>query len=353
MTINPFIRALSLAGFDKFAARQGLDPTHMLRCASLPPASLRRPEDILSFRRYCELLELCQQSSSNALFGLEYGLYQGIDVFGDIFYLIHNTRTVGDALFELRTHYGFYNGAAQIGLDVVDGMALLSYRAGEQAVPGLPQAEELACGVGLRLMRTLAGGDWQPKAVLLRHPPLGDESAYRRALGITPTFAAAHTGLLFDASVLALPLSLADETLHQLMAEHLSGMERLAADEMPGYVRQLLRNLLPSGRATIERVADCMAIKPRTLQRRLAQEGTSFQRLLDETRQGMVHNYLKIPSISMTHVAQLLGYADVSTFSRAFNRWFGMSPLECQKQLGLRRQPFLLQSRLNDRQSRL
>ncbi|WP_421666820.1 AraC family transcriptional regulator [Pseudomonas chlororaphis] len=52
-------------------------------------------------------------------------------------------------------------------------------------------------------------------------------------------------------------------------------------------------------------------------------------------------------------VAQLLGYADVSTFSRAFNRWFGMSPLECQKQLGLRRQPFLLQSRLNDRQSRL
>ncbi|MGA3825889.1 helix-turn-helix domain-containing protein [Pseudomonas chlororaphis] len=51
-------------------------------------------------------------------------------------------------------------------------------------------------------------------------------------------------------------------------------------------------------------------------------------------------------------VAQLLGYADVSTFSRAFNRWFGMSPLECQKQLGLRRQPFLLQSRLNDRQSR-
>ncbi|AZE49047.1 Transcriptional regulator, AraC family [Pseudomonas chlororaphis] len=51
-------------------------------------------------------------------------------------------------------------------------------------------------------------------------------------------------------------------------------------------------------------------------------------------------------------MAQLLGYADVSTFSRAFNRGFGMSPLECQKQLGLSRQPFLLQSRLSNRQSR-
>jgi hypothetical protein len=72
MTINPFIRALSLAGFDKFAARQGLDPTHMLRCASLPPASLRRPEDILSFRRYCELLVLCPPSSRNPVLGLEF-----------------------------------------------------------------------------------------------------------------------------------------------------------------------------------------------------------------------------------------------------------------------------------------
>lgn len=352
MTVNPFIRALSLAGFEAFAARQGLDPARLLRAASLPPTSLRRPEDILSFRRYCTLLELCRRSSDNPLFGLAFGLYQGVDVFGDMFHLIYNSTTVGDALLELRANYEFYNGAAQIDLEIVDGQAFLGYRAGEQAIRGLAQAEELACGVGLRLMQTLAGAGWRPKAVLLRHTPLGNASGYRQALGLLPTFATAHTGLLFDASVLALPLSLANETLHRLMAEHLSGLERLAADEMPGYVRQLLRNLLPSGRATVERVADCMAMTPRTLQRRLSQEGTSFQRLLDETRQGLAQHYLKTASISMTHMAQLLGYADVSTFSRAFNRWFGMSPLEHQKQLGLRRQPFRLQGRMNDRQGR-
>lgn len=349
MVSNPFIRALSLTGFDQFARRQGLDPSQMLRRASLPVASLQRPEDILSFQHYCGLLELCQQRSNNPLFGLEFGLYQGIDVFGDIFFLIYNTRTIGDALLELRANFAFYNGAAHIDLEVVDGAALLGYRTDEVAIGGLPQAEELACGVGIQLMRTLAGDQWQPEAVMLRHAPLADEFVYRQALGITPTFSAAHTGLLFDACVLAQPLDCASEALHQLITQHLSGMERLSADEMPGYVRQLLRNLLPSGRATIDRVADCMAVNPRTLQRQLAQDGTSFQQLLDETRQQLVRKYLQIPTISLTQVARLLGYADVSTFSRAFHRWFGVSALEWCKQSGLSRQPLLLQNRMKGR----
>jgi len=248
MASNPFIRALSLARFDEFARLQGLDSAQMLRQVPLPAASLHRPDDILSFRQYCSLLDMCRQRSGNALFGLEYGVFQGIEVFGDIFHLIRNTRTVGDALQELRASYSFYNGAAEIGLEVVDGLVLLSYQTDLQAHAGLFQAEELACGVGLRLMRTLAGSAWQAEAVMLRHSALADESTYRLILGVTPNFGATHTGLLFDASVLTQPLGCTDETLHQLIAQHLCGMERLSPDELLSYIRQLLRNLLPSGR---------------------------------------------------------------------------------------------------------
>ncbi|WP_345774698.1 AraC family transcriptional regulator ligand-binding domain-containing protein [Pseudomonas sp. FJ2-5-13] len=348
MASNPFIRAISLTGFDQFARRQGLDPSRILRQARVPTMSLQRPEDILSFQQYCSLLQMCRQRSNNALFGLEFGLHQGVDVFGDMFFLIHNARTIGDALLELRANFGLYNGAAQVDLEVVKGVALLSYRTDEMSIVGLPQAEELACGVGLKLMLTLAGDRWQPEAVMLRHPPLADEWGYRQALGITPTFSAAHTGLLFDACVLTQPLDRASEALHQILARHLSGIERLSTDVMPGYVRQLLRNLLPSGRATIDKVADCMAVTPRTLQRHLAQENTSFQQLLDETRQQLARNYLLVPTVSLTHVANLLGYADVSTFSRAFHRWFGMSALEWCSQSGVSRQPLLITSRMRD-----
>lgn len=345
MDLNPFIRALSLTGFEEFATRQGLNPAEMLRCASLPAESLRRQEGILSYRRYCALLELCQRRSDNALFGLLYGLHQGINVFGDLFYLISNTKTVGDALIELCGNFSLYNGAAEVGLEIEGGLAILNYRVEKRDVPGLSQAEELACGVAMQLMRTLAGGGWQPKAVLLRHQPLCEESIYLRTLGFKPTFATTYTGLEFDAAVLSLPLSAADETLHDLIAQHIGRIERLSADELPNYVKQLLRNLLPSGRATLEKIAGCMAFNSRTLQQRLAQEGTSFQRLLDETRQEMAHNYLEDPSMSVAQIARLLGYADSSAFSRAFKSWFGLSPLEWQKSHCSKRQPRLLRSR--------
>ncbi|MBC9250959.1 AraC family transcriptional regulator [Pseudomonas alcaligenes] len=345
MAANPFVRALSLSGFEEFAIRQGLNPAEMLRRASLPAEVLRRQEGIVSYRRFCALLKLCEWQSGNPLFGLEYGLSQGGKAFGHLFYLIRNAKTVGDALTELSSNFSICSGAAEVGIKVEGDLAVLSYHVSERDMPGLCQAEELACGVGVQLMRTLVGSGWLPSAALLRHFPLGDETSYRQALGFLPSFAAACPCLVFDSSVLSLPLSSADETLHQLIAEHIGSMERLSTDEMPSYVKQLLRNLLPSGRVTIEKVADYMTLSPRTLQRRLEQTGMSFRELLDETRQEMVRSYLEDSSISVAQIAGLLGYSDLSTFCRAFNRWFEISPLEWQKRHFPNSQPCLLRSR--------
>ncbi|WP_330114040.1 AraC family transcriptional regulator [Pseudomonas sp. JS3066] len=343
--LNPFVRALSLTGFDDFATSLGLNPQEMLRRASLPAQILRRQDGILSFRHYCELLELCALQSGTPLFGLRFGLHQGIRVFGDMLYLIRNTGTVGEALAELRANYFLYNSGAEISFDLDGGIARLGYHVNDRETPGIRQAEELACSVVVQLLRALAGTGWRPIAVQLRHQPLGDEAVYRRALGVRPVFAAPCTELEFDSSVLSLPLATADARLHQLIVEHIARMERLPSDELPSYVRQLLRSLLPSGRAALEKVADSMAVNPRTLQRRLEQEGTSFQRILDDTRQEMAHHYLDDPSISMAQLAGLLGYADASGFSRAFNRWFGVNPLKWQKRHSSNWQPRLLRSR--------
>ncbi len=345
MALNPFVRALSLVGFEAFASDQGLNPADLLRHAFLPQDSPRQQDGIIPYRRYCELLQLCTAQSGNASFGLLYGLFQGIDVFGELFYLIRNAGTVGDALAELRANYVLYNGAAEISFDIDGDIARLGYHVNDCEIPGVRQAEELACSVGVQLLRALAGTGWRPRTVRFRHPPLGDEAVYRHALCVRPVFAARCTELEFDASVLSLPLAAADARLHQLIAEHIARMERLPADELPGYVRQLLRSLLPSGRASLDKVADCMAVNPRTLQRRLEQEGTSFQRLLDATRQEMARRYLDDPSISMAQLAGLLGYSDASGFNRAFNRWFGVSPLQWQKRHSSNKQPRLLRSR--------
>lgn len=342
MVANPFVRAISLSYFENFAGAQGINPAEMLRQASLPADLLRRQEGILSYRRFTALLKLCAHTSNNPSFGLQYGLYQGVSIFGPLLYLIRNTRTVEEALIELQQNYSLQNGAAEVELGVEGDLAVLSYHISEQDLPGVDQAEELAVGVGIQLMKALAGAHWQPDAILLRNAPLSEPSTYRKILGQLPTFGAHSPCLVFHRNVLSQPLDMANEELHDLIAGHLSRMERLSIDEMPCYVKQLLRNLLPSGRVTIERIADCMAFNPRTLQRRLAQEGTSFQDLLDETRKHMAQQYLEDASISIAHMASLLGYADLTAFCRAFQRWFSVSPREWRKQRHPGLQPRLL-----------
>ncbi len=332
MANNPFVRALSLSYFEAFASSQGLNPREMLRRASLPTELLQRQDGILSYRRLSLLLELCERESKNPLFGLQFGLYQGVSIFGPLFYLIHNARSVGEALLELRQNYSLQNGAAEVGLEISGDLAILSYHLRESDMVGLAQSDELAVGIGIQLLRTLVGQHWQPGAVLMRHAPLSSPESYRKLLGQLPSFEANSPGLLFDAKVLEQPLASADHALHSVMARHVERMDRLGNEELPHYVGLLLRTLLPSGRVTIEKVADCMAFTPRTLQRRLADEGTSFQHLLDSTRQAMATQYLEDTSISIAQMAGLLGYGDLTAFCRAFQRWFDMSPREWKRQ---------------------
>lgn len=342
-----FIRALALSKFTEFASHEGLRPTAMLRRVALPVDVEQIPQQILAYQRYCGLLDLCAQQAEHALFGLRFGMHQGLAVFGDMLYLLGSTQTVGEALLELRDNYAVFNGAVSMALIPAHEQVCLEFSTPRQYGAGQFQAAELMCAVALKLLRAMIGDDWQPDQVAFTHTPLGSELDYRSILGSHPVFSSAFTGLIFPRDVLSLPLNAKDTTLHQLLETHIGRMERLSSAALPGSVRQLLRHLLPSGRATVEKAASWMVLNPRSLQRHLCAEGTSFQQLLDEVRQESAQQYLKDPAISMGRLAKLLGYADSSGFSRAFHRWFGLSPLQWQRKNGLARQPRLLRGRKN------
>jgi AraC-like DNA-binding protein len=88
---------------------------------------------------------------------------------------------------------------------------------------------------------------------------------------------------------------------------------------------------LPSGPVANEKVARELGMSVRSLQRRLAEAGTSFRDLLDTSRQEMAQSYIREPEIELVEIAFLLGFSDQSAFSRAFKRWTGNSPNEVRK----------------------
>ncbi len=99
------------------------------------------------------------------------------------------------------------------------------------------------------------------------------------------------------------------------------------------HVRGALLELLPTGRTTMADVAGELAMSTRTLHRRLAGEETTFQRILDRTREDLARHYLANPSLSAAEISFLLGYEETSSFYRAFNHWTGETPERVRSEL--------------------
>ena len=329
--MQDFARASALFGFDSLAAEYGLSHTALLKDVGLPANTLENLSGLVSYRRFLAVLQLSAKRSGDPLFGLKLGLRQGVNIFGPILYLLNNARTVGEALTELKQYFHLHMGAAHVDLAPYGDQIQLAYRVLDPLQPGLNQGAELALGVGRRLLQTLMGENWTPHPMLLEHAPQAPLQAYRQVLGINPRFDSDTTALLLQPGELSLPLSQSDPELHRLMREHLDNMQRLTDLELPGYVANLLRDLLPQGRVTVEQVAQCMAMSRRTLQRRLKDSGTSFQAVMDQTRQKMAQRYLRDSHLQITQLSELLGYSDLSAFTRAFSRWFGTSPSRWQQ----------------------
>ena len=114
----------------------------------------------------------------------------------------------------------------------------------------------------------------------------------------------------------------------ELLAPRLEAelMQQLADRSLKDQAKATLKRLLAGQRPRLEDVAEELRMGARTLQRRLIEEGVTFQDLLEQARREMARHYLRQPSLELNETAYLLGYEDPNSFIRAFHKWEGTSP---------------------------
>lgn len=324
------VRATALLEFNQFASSQGIDPYSAL-------AEVRLPEDPttehFSGAQFNALIELCADRSDNPLFGLQFGIYQGPRGLGLLLNAMHNASNLGDALQLLVRYFHIHSDGAEVRLERRAGSTWLLYEITDGEIASVRQTVELAMGVASRLMQELLGNNWKPQRLMLRHSAAADRRVYRSLLGVPPHFDSAVNAWVFDDLLLAAPLDSPHDRCQKLVQSRIDELAQVTLQQLPTYVQKLLRNRLANGQATLSQVAEYMLISPRTLQRYLRAQGTGFQELQDKSRQAMAARYLCDSSISMTQMASLLGYSDLSAFSRAFSRWNGKSPQKWKQNL--------------------
>jgi AraC-like DNA-binding protein len=170
-----------------------------------------------------------------------------------------------------------------------------------------------------------------PILVEYAYPAPPSSAAFEQHFGCPVRFNAAGNAVEFSgADVMArIPTAspLAAQGLARLLDERLAQSER---SSVSGRVRALLPAMLDQGGALREAAARQLAISERTLQRRLADEGTDFSTLLDEVRRSIAQQHLGSDRTSLKNLSYKLGFADASAFHRACLRWFGKAPKELQ-----------------------
>ena len=206
----------------------------------------------------------------------------------------------------------------------------------EDSSPSLDcfQRDSSAVSVLVKMCRFLCGDQWNPGQVFFTHVEPPDTSLYFSYFRCPTVFAAKCNGIQVDLAAARQRITGADEYLAQLN-DHivLRYLAHRSQEDIVNRTRVAILDCLNDGKATESLVASELAMSSRQLNRRLKEEGSSFRNLLLECRLELAEQYLSDSSLSLTEISFLLGFAEASSFSRAFRRWTGVTPSEARNQI--------------------
>ena len=301
----------------------GVDPDGVLAECGLAPHALDDPGAFIPFATVGMLLAAGVRRTGCDHLGLLVGQRLGLAQMGSVGALGRLAATVGDALTALSVHLHLNTGGA-VAFLTLDGQhasfAVAVYR-GEAL--GLSHFYDAVAHMIFNAMRELAGTGWRPGGVLLARSRPVDVTPYARTFPAPLTFDAEYTGVVFPAADLACKLRTADPARFASLEAELwaRGRHSLVND-----LRRALRVELLRGHLSADRAASILAFHRRTLHRRLADAGTTFQSVLDEVRYDAARHYLALTDMPLVGIGATLGYSELSAFARAFRRWSGTTP---------------------------
>ena len=326
------VRGTALSNFPSLVAELGGDPAGLLRTAGIRARDVGNYDAFIPYRAMIQAIESAAQTTNTPDFGRRLAQRQGIEILGPVGVAARTAATAADALRIFSTYMAAYSPAIAIRVAPL-GDAQRSFLSIEfllDSAPPHPQTTELSLGVSLRVLRFLMGSDYAPLSVHLPHDPLTPKTDYLRYFGCAPHFAERTAGFTVRTADLGRPL-LRDDVAHRAVVNYLSTITPQGAGIVES-VRAIVRQLLPTGAATLEVVAEQFHLHPKTLQRRLADEGTTFAVLIDQVRKDTADRYLRNTGVSLTHLARELGYAEQSVLTRSCKRWFGAGPAAYRNQ---------------------
>jgi AraC-like DNA-binding protein len=321
------------------ARRAGLEPKALLKKAGVTSQQINDRDARLTVQQQILFLNLVAKSLGDELLGFHLAQLPDLRELGLIFYVAASSATLGEALQRGARYSSIVNeGLALKCLQGQDIQVLFEY-VGVARHSDRHQIEFLMTAL-IRLCRQLTGLRLLPSRVRITHCRSSQGTAELAAFfGDNITFEAGADEVTFVGEAKPLVVTSADPYLNELLV---ANCEQALAHRPSrrGAFRVAVENaivpLLPHGKVRASEIAGRLGLSQRTSARRLASEGLTFSEVLVGLRRDLARRYLSDPTLSISHIAWLLGYQEVSAFTHAFKHWTGSTPREARAALTVR-----------------
>jgi len=332
--MSSLLRATNLWGYPELVRELGGDPGPLLARFHVRPGIEHEDDSFVPFEAVARMLDASADELECPDFGLRLCRWQGLDILGPIAVIARNARTVHEALSSVARYLYVHSPALELEQAPHPGHGDLrfTFHINELTTYRLRQSYELSMANGVSIIRMLSGGAAVSRVSFL-HERMGTDESYAETLSCPVLFGQSWCGFEVSPELASQPIDTADPETRRIATKYLEA-EFVPGDAMlANRVAELARRLLPTGQCTIEAIAEQLLIHPRTLQRRLREEGRTGQDVIESVRQDLATRYLAEPGFQPGQIAGLLGYSEQSSLNRSCQRWFGTTPRGYRVQL--------------------
>lgn len=322
------VRASGLSGYPELVSELGGNPDLLLARSRIPRSALEEPQGFMSYASLIRLLEHTADTLGCPDFGLRLSMRQDLGILGPLGVAVRNCRTLGEAMTVASRYMYVHSPAISFTPEPSEreGHVLLVYRILIDGFTRAVQVTELSVGLAARVVRLLAPAEGSAPSVRLAHARCASMESYWSHFEAPVTFGARVSAIELPIEALALRIEDASLQLRELAEDYLHSHHDDPRTPLSVRVRLVVERSFGTGASSCEDVASAFALHPRTLQRLLRREGTTFEKLKDAARADLARGYLANRELPMSQVAALLDYSEQSTFTRSCRRWFGQSP---------------------------
>ena len=306
----------------------GVDPDALLATLGVPAALLGQSEARVPTAVVYRAFEEVARLTGDECFCLHAADAMPVGTFEVLDFAMRSSATIGEALERAVRYWALMDDGSLLRVEI--GGTTSSF-VGLGTVPPSPRpASEMVFALLFVRGKQLTGQSWPLREVSFLQDPPRERAGHDRFFGVPVQFGRRRNELVFDTSWLDTPCLTYDPHLASFFVRHADALLKQLGgpatwlDEVKQAIAVSIRGTDPA----LENTAKQLATSERTLQRRLADLGTSHTGLVEEVRRSLALKLLADRTIAISEVAYLLGFFDTSTFHRAFKRWTGATPSE-------------------------